>query len=107
MAPLKRRADCTRQPPATPQKVLARRVRVLYNSPRLLGPLYSLNYFEEGVPMSRIFAVVAGVLMSVSQALANEPKSGAPDYSGISGIYYTLIGLILVYGVYDTFFKKS
>jgi hypothetical protein len=57
--------------------------------------------------MSRICAAVAGVLMSASQALANEPKSGAPDYSGISGIYYTLIGLILVYGVYDTFFKKS
>ena len=57
--------------------------------------------------MSRIFAAVAGVLMSVSQALANEARGGAPDYSGISGIYYTLIGLILVYGVYDTFFKKS
>lgn len=57
--------------------------------------------------MSRIFAAVAGMLMSVSQALANEPKGGAPDYSGISGIYYTLIGLILAYGVYDTFFKKS
>jgi hypothetical protein len=70
-------------------------------------PMYGLNYFEEGVPMSRIFAAVVGMLMSVSQALANEPKGGAPDYSGISGIYYTLIGLILVYGVYDTFFKKS
>lgn len=57
--------------------------------------------------MSRIFAAVAGMLMSVSQALANEPKGGAPDYSGISSIYYTLIGLILAYGVYDTFFKKS
>ena len=57
--------------------------------------------------MSRIFAAVVVVLMSLSQALANEPKSGAPDYSGISGLYYTLIGLILVYGVYDTFFKKS
>lgn len=57
--------------------------------------------------MSRFFAAVAVVLMSVSQALANEPKGGAPDYSGISALYYTLIGLILVYGVYDTFFKKS
>ena len=57
--------------------------------------------------MSRIFAAVAGMSMSVSQAFANEPKGGAPDYSGISGIYYTLIGLILAYGVYDTFFKKS
>ena len=57
--------------------------------------------------MSRILAAMAVVLMSVSQALANEPKGGAPDYSGISGIYYTLIGLILAYGVYDTFFKKT
>lgn len=57
--------------------------------------------------MSRILAAMAVVLMSVSQALANEPKGGAPDYSGISSIYYTLIGLILAYGVYDTFFKKT
>jgi len=47
------------------------------------------------------------VLTAVSQALANEPKGGAPDYSGIAGMYYALIGLILAYGVYDTFFKKS
>ena len=57
--------------------------------------------------MSRIFAVVAGLLMSVSQAFANVEAGKAPDYSGISGLYYTLIGLILAYGVYDTFFKKS
>ena len=43
----------------------------------------------------------------VPQVLANEPKGGAPDYSGISSMYYALIGLILAYGVYDTFFKKS
>ncbi len=50
----------------------------------------------------------AVLLVGVSQVLANEPKGGgAPDYSGISGIYYTFIGLILAYGVYDTFFKKS
>ena len=56
----------------------------------------------------------AGVLVSmvllsaVSYVLANEPKGeGAPDYSGISSIYYTLIGLILAYGAYDSFFKKS
>ena len=57
--------------------------------------------------MSRMFAAMAVALMGVSQALANEPKSGAPDYSGISYMYYTLIGVILAYGVYDTFFKKS
>ncbi|HYM37917.1 MAG TPA: hypothetical protein VES96_05915 [Nitrospiraceae bacterium] len=57
--------------------------------------------------MSRILAAMAVVLVSLSEALANEPKGGAPDYSGISGLYYTLIGVILAYGVYDTFFKKS
>lgn len=51
--------------------------------------------------------VGASVLTVATQALANEPKGGAPDYSGISGMYYALIALILVYGVYDTFFKKS
>lgn len=46
------------------------------------------------------------LLSSVSYVLANEPKAGPPDYSGISSIYYILIGLILAYGVYDSFFKK-
>jgi hypothetical protein len=51
---------------------------------------------------------VGGVLLAASRAVANAPAGGgAPDYSGISGMYYALIGLILVYGVYDTFFKKS
>lgn len=56
----------------------------------------------------RIVTVTATVLMaSASYVLANEPKGdGPPDYSGISSIYYTLIGLILAYGVYDSFFKK-
>ncbi|MBM4123804.1 MAG: hypothetical protein FJ246_02425 [Nitrospira sp.] len=47
------------------------------------------------------------VLVNTSLVLANEPKGGAPDYSGITGLYYAIIGLILAYGVYDTFFKKS
>ena len=47
------------------------------------------------------------LLASVSYVLANEPKGeGPPDYSGISSIYFVLIGLILAYGVYDSFFKK-
>lgn len=56
----------------------------------------------------RIATVTAAILMaSASYVLANEPKGeGPPDYSGISSIYYTLIGLILAYGVYDSFFKK-
>jgi hypothetical protein len=54
-------------------------------------------------------AVVGMVLLTgVSYVLANEPKGeGPPDYSGISSIYYALIGLILAYGVYDSFLKKS
>jgi hypothetical protein len=57
--------------------------------------------------MSRILAATAVVLMSASQALANVEAGKAPDYSGISYMYYTLIAVILAYGVYDTFFKKS
>ena len=47
------------------------------------------------------------VIVGASSVLANEPKGGAPDYSDISTMYYALIGLVLAYGVYDTFFKKS
>lgn len=53
---------------------------------------------------------VAGMILltGVSSVLANESKSdGAPDYSGVTGIYYTVIGLILAYGAYDSFFRKS
>lgn len=54
-----------------------------------------------------LWSLCGTVLLNASLALANEPKGGAPDYSGISYLYYTLIALILGYGVYDTFFKKS
>lgn len=63
--------------------------------------------------MMKLFArlaTMAGtvVLVGAAQVLANEPKGeGAPDYSGITGMYYVLIGLVLAYGVYDTFLKKS
>jgi hypothetical protein len=61
--------------------------------------------------MSKVFqgvGIVSGWLFSlVTEALANEPTAGAPDYSGISYMYYTMIALILAYGVYDTFLKKS
>ncbi len=53
-----------------------------------------------------VTAMSTVLLASVSYVLANEPKSGPADYSGVSAIYYTLIGLILAYGVYDSFFKK-
>jgi hypothetical protein len=63
--------------------------------------------------MRKLFAQVSTVagtmlLVGTSQALANAPAGeGAPDYSGITSMYYVLIGLVLAYGVYDTFLKKS
>jgi hypothetical protein len=61
--------------------------------------------------MYKLFVGFIGAILSVvftiSTVLANEPKGGAPDYSGVTGLYYTLIALILIYGVYDAFFKKS
>ena len=49
--------------------------------------------------MSKMFgqvsAVAATLLIGDSTALANEPKGGAPDYSGISTMYYSLIGIVL------------
>ncbi len=48
------------------------------------------------------------LLVQALPALANAPEGGGPpDYSGITALYYFLIGVVLVYGVYDTFFKKS
>jgi hypothetical protein len=61
----------------------------------------------KGICTGIVAAAGTVLLGSVSYVLANEPKGeGPPDYSGISSIYYVLIGLILAYGVYDSFFKK-
>ena len=57
--------------------------------------------------LGQVSTVAAPLLIGVSVAFANEPKGGAPDYSGVTTIYYSFIGLVLAYGVYDTFFKKS
>jgi hypothetical protein len=50
--------------------------------------------------------LTGSLLVPVLPALANAPE-GPPDYSGITGLYYSLIAIVLAYGVYDTFFKKS
>lgn len=68
---------------------------------------------EEGVVMKKLFVrtslvAATALLVGALPVLANAPGGDAPpDYSGITGMYYTLIGLVLAYGVYDTFFKKS
>jgi len=71
------------------------------------------NTFEGGmIMMKRLLETgsmaAAVALMAVPQVLANAPAGeGPPDYSGITGLYYVMIGGILAYGVYDTFLKKS
>ncbi|MET0516716.1 MAG: hypothetical protein ABW047_15465 [Nitrospiraceae bacterium] len=58
--------------------------------------------------MNRLFLTIVSAMTALHATLAFANVSEGPvDYSGITGMYYTLIGLILAYGVYDTFFKKS
>jgi len=63
--------------------------------------------------MKKMFSQVslmagAALLVGALPVLANAPAGEGPsDYSGISGMYYVLIGLVLAYGIYDTFLKKS
>lgn len=54
--------------------------------------------------MSRMSSMLVSVLLAATPALANEPGGG---YEGITGMYYGFIAVILAYGVYDIFFKKS
>lgn len=56
--------------------------------------------------LSRVSAVTAVLMTQALPVLANVSE-GPPDYSGITALYYVLIGGVLAYGVYDTFFKKS
>jgi hypothetical protein len=68
---------------------------------------YSFVY-QGGVNMNRFMAGFVGALALLGQSVAFANVGEGPvDYSGITGMYYTLIGIILAYGVYDTFFKKS
>ncbi|MFM8552017.1 MAG: hypothetical protein ACKOCD_06860 [Nitrospiraceae bacterium] len=58
--------------------------------------------------LAGVLSACGSVLVTASLAVANAPSGDhPPDYSGITGLYYTIIGIILAYGVYDTFLKKS
>ncbi len=58
--------------------------------------------------MNRLIAGTISGLAALQSAVALANVSeGPPDYSGITGMYYVLIGLVLAFGVYDTFFKKG
>ena len=58
--------------------------------------------------MARVGSTASVLLAGAAPVLANAPAGdGPPDYSGITGMYYVLIGIVLAYGVYDTFLKKN
>ncbi|MBX3236119.1 MAG: hypothetical protein KF814_08195 [Nitrospiraceae bacterium] len=58
--------------------------------------------------MNRLVAGTISGLVALQSAVAFANVSeGPPDYSGITAMYYVLIGLVLAFGVYDTFIKKG
>lgn len=55
--------------------------------------------------MIRISRIATGLIASwPALALAEEIEG---SYRGIGSIYFTLIGAILIYGVYDSFGKRA
>jgi hypothetical protein len=64
-----------------------------------------LNLIKKETEMKRLAALSAGLILgSPSLALAVEHSAG---YRGIGQLYFTLMGAILIYGVYDSFGKKA
>ena len=60
---------------------------------------------SEDFRMNRIAAFLSALLVfAANPAFANEPGGG---YEGVTALYYGTIAIILAYGVYDIFFKKS
>jgi hypothetical protein len=48
------------------------------------------------------------LLSTVAVAFANVPaptEGGGDPYAAMYGVWYTLIGIILAWGVYDSFFR--
>jgi hypothetical protein len=62
-------------------------------------------FLREVNAMNRVHSVLAG-LTALWPTLAFAEEAGG-SYRGIGSIYYTFIGAILIYGVYDTFGKQA
>jgi hypothetical protein len=59
----------------------------------------------EVIKMMRTLSISTGLMAFwPSLALAEEVSA---SYRGIGSIYFTLIGAILIYGVYDSFGKRA
>ena len=64
-----------------------------------------LNIIEKEFEMKRLAALSAMLILgSPALALAEEHSAG---YRGIGQLYFTFMGAILIYGVYDSFGKKA
>ena len=64
-----------------------------------------LHLIELEIVMKRLAALSAGLILgSPTLALAAEHSAG---YRGIGQLYFTFMGAILIYGVYDSFGKKA
>ena len=64
-----------------------------------------LHLIEMEIVMKRLAALSAGLILgSPTLALAAEHSAG---YRGIGQLYFTFMGAILIYGVYDSFGKKA
>jgi len=69
-----------------------------------MNPVKGRNFIEKEFEMKRLVALSA-VLTLGSPALALAEESGG--YRGIGTLYFTFMGAILIYGVYDSFGKKA
>ena len=63
-----------------------------------------LNFIEKEFEMKRL-AAISAMLTLGSPALALAEEHGG--YRGIGSLYFTFMGAILIYGVYDSFGKKA
>lgn len=59
--------------------------------------------------MWTFFQTVLVLLCTVAVAVANETKpaeGGGDPYAAMYAIWYALIGIILAWGIYDSFFRS-
>ena len=66
--------------------------------------LYLHLNLKESAMTRFIMLLAGGILASPTLALAVEHSAG---YRGIGSIYFTFIGAVLIYGVYDAFGKTA
>lgn len=61
---------------------------------------------DNGDYMKRVLNILIG-FTALTPTLAAAEEAGHGSYRGIGFIYFTIMGAILIYGVYDAFGKKA